>query len=113
MRDCLIVKRMQSITSKLLITMLLITVFGKILERLIFNSLFEFLHENNLLLMRINQDSDHLTHVNISSYQLYMTHIKGFCKSYKIKFIGVTGLPLSVTKQHGYQLLLECLKGPL
>ena len=74
MRDCLIVKRMQSITSKLLITMLLITVFGKILERLIFNSLFEFLHENNLLLMRINQDSDHLTHVNISSYQLYMTY---------------------------------------
>ena len=27
----------------------LIPIFGKILERLIFNSLFEFLHENNLL----------------------------------------------------------------
>ena len=27
----------------------LLPVFGKILERLIFNSLFEFLHENNLL----------------------------------------------------------------
>ena len=27
----------------------LLPIFGKILERLIFNSLFEFLHENNLL----------------------------------------------------------------
>ena len=45
--------------------------------------------------MRINQDSDHLIYVNITPINCTW-HIKGFCKSYKIKFIGVTGLPLEL-----------------
>ena len=45
--------------------------------------------------MRINQDSDHLIYVNITPINCTW-HIKGFCKSYKVKFIGVTGLPLEL-----------------
>ena len=49
----------------------LLAIFGKILERLVFNSLFEFLQENHLP----NEDSDHLICVNIGSYQLCMINM--------------------------------------
>ena len=73
-----------------------------------------------IYLMRINQDSDHLIHVNISSYQLYMIYASFDCspprdvrglfldiskafnrvwhegRIYKIKSIDVTGLPLEL-----------------
>ena len=45
----------------------LLPIFGKILERLIFNSLLEFLHENNL--HNENQSGFRPSDVNISSYQ--------------------------------------------
>ena len=58
-------------------------IFGKILERLIFNSLFEFLHENNLL-KRVNQNSDHLIHVNINPYHLYMIYMHHLTVTYLV-----------------------------
>ena len=45
----------------------LLPIFGKILERLIFNHYLNFFLKI-IFLIRINQDSDHLIHVNISSY---------------------------------------------
>ena len=39
----------KAISKSLTISLSLLQIFGKILERLIFNSLFKFLHENNLL----------------------------------------------------------------
>ena len=45
----------------------LLPIFGKILERLIFNHYLNFFLKI-ICLIRINQDSDHLIHVNISSY---------------------------------------------
>ena len=44
--------------------------FGKILEKLVFQ-VFCLI----ICLMRINQHSDHLIHVNISFYQLYMIYM--------------------------------------
>ena len=49
-------------------------IFGKILERLIFNSLFEFLHENNLL-NESQSEFRPLIYVNINPYQLYMIYM--------------------------------------
>ena len=98
----------------------LLPIFGKILERLIFNSLFEFLHENNLL----NENHLGFRPSDSCEYQfLSIVHdIYAYfdCKPpgdvrgvfldismafdrvwherliYKIKRIGVTGLPLEL-----------------
>ena len=85
--------------------------------------------------MRISQDSDHLIHVNISSYQLYIHDIyasfdsnplcdvrgvfleilKAFDRMwhegliYKIKSIGITGLPLELIQRflsHRFQMVV-------
>ena len=96
----------------------LLPIFGKILERLIFNSLFEFLHENNLL----NENQSGFRPSDSCEYQLLpIVHniyessdcnpphdVRGvfldisnafdrMCHKgviYKITCIGVTGLPL-------------------
>ena len=50
--------------------------------------------------MRINQDSDHLIHVNISSYQLYMIYMH---------LLTVTRLVMSEVYFWTHQrLLIEC-----
>ena len=96
--------------------------FGKILERLIFNSLFEFLHKNNSL----NENQSGFRPSDLCEYQLlsivYTWYIypsfdcnsphdvrgmfldisKDFDRvwhegiSYKVKSIGVTGLPMKL-----------------
>ena len=98
----------------------LLPIFGKILERLIFNSLFEFLHENNLL----NKSQSGFRSSDSCEYQLlsivhyiyiyasfdcnpprdvrsiFLDISKAFDRVwhegfiYKVKRIGVTGLPL-------------------
>ena len=98
----------------------LLPIFGKILERLIFNSLFEFLHENNLL----NENQSGFRPSDSCEYQLlsivhdiyasfdcnpprdvrgvFLDISKAFDRVwhegliYKIKRIGVTGPPLEL-----------------
>ena len=100
----------------------LLPIFGKILERLIFNSLFEFLKENNLL----NKNQSGFRPSDSCEYQLlsivheiyasfdcnpprdvrgiFLDISKAFDRVwhegliYKIKQIGVTGLPLKLVQ---------------
>ena len=58
--------------------------FGKVLERHIFNSLYEFLHENDVL----NESQSgfySLVHVNIRSFQLYMIYMHLLTETHFIK----------------------------
>ena len=96
-------------------TVSLSPIFGKNLERLIFNSLFEFLHENNLL----NENQSGFRLSDSCEYQLLSTvhdiyayfgcnpprDVRGMCQSvwheepiYKVKHIGVTALPLGLIR---------------
>ena len=101
----------------------LLPIFGKILERLIFNSLFEFFHENNLL----NDNQSGFRPSDSCEYQLLsIVHyiyasfdcnppcdVRGIFLDiskafdivwsegliYKVKRIGVTGLPLELIQK--------------
>ena len=98
----------------------LLLIFGKILERLIFNSLFEFLHENNLLKkshsgFRPSDSCEYqllsIVHDIYASFDcnpprdvrgIFLDISKAFDRVWheelicKVKHIGVTGLPLEL-----------------
>ena len=115
---------------------MLLPVFPKILERLIFNSLFEFLHENNLL----NENQSGFRPSDSCEYQLlsivhdiyasfdcnplcdvrgvFLDILKAFDRMwhegliYKIKSIGITGLPLELIQRFlSHRIQIVVLKG--
>ena len=56
----------------------LLPVCGKILERIIYNKMFEFFSENELINLTINQGSDQGTHALISYYEspsIFINHL--------------------------------------